>query len=46
VLIRHWLVPRPWSLIVLVVTLWMVGTLVGLFQNDGDDAPAAAADRC
>jgi hypothetical protein len=39
VLIRTWLVPRAWSLIVLVVPLWMIGTLVGLFQDNGGDAP-------
>ena len=39
VLIRTWLVPRPWFLIVLVVPLWMLGTLVGLFQDNGGDAP-------
>jgi hypothetical protein len=39
VLIRHWLVPRGWTLIALLVPPWMVATLVGLFQNDGGDAP-------
>jgi hypothetical protein len=39
VLIRNWLVPQAWSLIVLMVPLWMIGTLVGLFQNDGGDVP-------
>jgi hypothetical protein len=39
VLIRHWLVPRAWTLLVLLVPPWMIATLVGLFQDDGGDAP-------
>jgi hypothetical protein len=39
VLTRNWLVPRTGPLIALMVPLWMVGTLVGLFQQDGGDAP-------
>lgn len=37
--VRNWLAPRAWSLIVLVVPLWMVATLVGLFQDNDGDAP-------
>jgi hypothetical protein len=39
VLIRTWLVARAWPLIVLVAPPWMIGTLVGLFQNGDGDAP-------
>jgi hypothetical protein len=39
VLIRNWLFPLAWPLIVLVVPPWMVGTLVGLFQQDHGAAP-------
>jgi hypothetical protein len=39
VLIRTWLVPRAWPLIVLVVPPWMIATLVGLFQDNDGDAP-------
>jgi len=39
VLTRNWLVPRAGPLIALVVPLWTVGTLVGLFQDGDSDAP-------